>query len=104
MNDRKSQDLTGRVALVTGASRGIGRATALALANAGADVALNYHSRTGDAEETRSGILGAGRRAILAQGDVSQQAEVARVVDAVERDLGPVTILVNNAGITRPQP
>ena len=94
-------DLHGRVALVTGASRGIGRAIAIALARAGADVAINYRSHAAGAEEARAE---AGGRAIAVQADVADASAVARLVQTVEASLGPIGILVNNAGITRPQP
>jgi 3-oxoacyl-[acyl-carrier protein] reductase len=94
-------DLTGKVALVTGASRGIGRAVALALAEAGADVAVNYRRREKDAEQVRSGVEKFGRRSITVQADVSKAGEVIRMVEAVESSLGAVLILVNNAGIAR---
>lgn len=93
-------DLHGRVALVTGASRGIGRAIAIALARAGADVAINYRSRAEDAEEARAA---AGGRSITVQADVSKAADAAWLVRTVEAMLGRVDILVNNAGIARPQ-
>lgn len=96
--------LTGKVALVTGASRGIGRAIAVALAGAGADVAVNYHRRQYEADQVRARIEGLSRRCLAVQADVASAGEVARLVETVERDLGPVDILVNNAGITRPQP
>lgn len=86
-------DLTNKVALVTGASRGIGKAIAIALAAAGADVAVNYRSRQNEAEETRAQIQKLGRRAIAVQADVSLAADVARLVAAVEAQLGPVAIL-----------
>ena len=96
--------LTGRTALVTGASRGIGRAVALALAEAGADVAVNYRSAAEAAREVESQIAALGRRAIAVQADVSSAADVARLVGTVEERLGGIDILVNNAGIARPQP
>jgi len=99
-----SSDISGKVALVTGASRGIGKAMALALADAGVDVAVNYHTQEDAAQETCERIKNLGRRALAIRADVSQAAEVARSVKTVEEDLGPVEILVNNAGITRPQP
>jgi NAD(P)-dependent dehydrogenase (short-subunit alcohol dehydrogenase family) len=97
-------DLTGKVALVTGASRGIGRAIAIALAKAGADIAVNYRSRHKDAKETCDEIKRLGRRSITVEADVSLAADVARLVRTVEAELGPLAILVNNAGVTRPQP
>ena len=100
MNDA----LRGKVALVTGASRGIGKAIAVALARAGADVAVNYRDRQAAAAATQAEIESLGRRAVAIAADVSVAAQVARLVDAVEQQLGFVSILVNNAGITRPQP
>jgi 3-oxoacyl-[acyl-carrier protein] reductase len=97
-------DLTGRVALVTGGNRGIGRAVALELARAGAQVAVNYRERAADAEETAEAVRSAGGRAVCAQADVSRADQVQRLVARVERELGPVDILVNNAGIARTQP
>jgi 3-oxoacyl-[acyl-carrier protein] reductase len=92
-------DLTGRVALVTGGSRGIGEAIAVMLAEAGAEVAVNYRSRAEDAERVAGAIRGLGRRALAVQADVSRGAAVTGLVSAVETALGPVDILVNNAGI-----
>lgn len=91
-------DLTGKVALVTGASRGIGRAASLALAEAGVDVAVNYRVREDQAQEVCSRIRSLGRRALAVGADVSLAAEVNRLADAVEQELGPVDILINNAG------
>ena len=92
-------DLSGKMALVTGASRGIGRAIAIALAEAGAAVAVNYRERATEAVQVRDHIAKAGGRAVLAAADVSQADAVARMVAEVEAALGPVDILVNNAGI-----
>jgi len=92
-------DLTGRIALVTGASRGIGAAIAIALAEAGAAVAVNYRERTDDAETVVRKIEGMGGRAIAIAADVSQAAAVARMVDQAASALGPIDILVNNAGL-----
>ena len=97
-------ELQGRAALVTGASRGIGRAIAVALARAGADVAVNYRSCEQAAKETCAEIERLGRNVVAVAADVSVAAEVRRLVTTVEARLGSVTILVNNAGITRPQP
>ena len=95
--------MTGRIALVTGASRGLGRAVAVALARAGCDVAVHYREREADARATAAEVAAAGRRAAVVQADVSRAAEVTALVQAVEQQLGPIDILVNNAGATRPQ-
>jgi 3-oxoacyl-[acyl-carrier protein] reductase len=92
-------DLTGRVALVTGASRGIGAAIALALAEAGADVAVNYLERAVEAEAVAARIAALGRRALTLSSDVSDGAAVAAMVRTVGAQLGPIDILVNNAGV-----
>jgi 3-oxoacyl-[acyl-carrier protein] reductase len=97
------QALEGKVALVTGGSRGIGAAIAIALARAGADVAVNYHRDAHGAENVSSEIRQQGRKAKLFQADVSQSAAVERMVETIHQDLGPIHILVNNAGIARPQ-
>jgi 3-oxoacyl-[acyl-carrier protein] reductase len=94
-------DLSGRIALVTGASRGIGRAVAVALARAGCDLAINYLERNDEACETRRLVEGVGRRAVVVHADVSDTDDVARMVESVARDLGPIDILVNNAGQSR---
>lgn len=94
-------NLTGKVALVTGASRGIGRAIAVALARVGVDVAVNYQTQVAQAEEVCTQIRQCGRRTIAVQADVSQADAVNRLVETVERELGPIEILVNNAGIAR---
>jgi len=92
-------DLTGHIALVTGASRGIGAAIAIALAEAGAAVAVNYRERADDAEKVVGKIKDMGGRAIAIAADVSQAASVANMVDRAASALGPIDILVNNAGI-----
>lgn len=92
-------DFSGRVALVTGASRGIGRAVALALAAASADVAVNCVARIDEAEAVAAAIRGLGRQAVALRADVSDSAEVARLMGETGQALGPVEILVNNAGI-----
>jgi 3-oxoacyl-[acyl-carrier protein] reductase len=91
--------LANRCALVTGASRGIGRAIALALAEAGAAVAVNYVQRKQEADAVADAIRALGGSAIAVRADVSNAAEVAAMVTAVERDLGRIDILVNNAGV-----
>jgi 3-oxoacyl-[acyl-carrier protein] reductase len=95
--------LRGKVALVTGSSRGIGRAIAVALARAGADVAINYKTRAADAKDAECEIAGLGRRCAAIQADVSLSGGVDRLVDAVRMELGHIDILVNNAGIARVQ-
>jgi 3-oxoacyl-[acyl-carrier protein] reductase len=93
------QDLSKHVALVTGASRGIGAAVARVLAGAGAAVAVNYRERAADAETIVAGIKSGGGRAIAVAADVSQAAAVTKMVEQVTSALGPIDILVNNAGI-----
>ncbi|MGD0584318.1 MAG: 3-oxoacyl-ACP reductase family protein [Oryzomonas sp.] len=91
--------LNGRIALVTGASRGIGRAIAVELGRRGADVAVNYQKNEGAAREVCAQIRDEGVRALPVQGNVAQSADVTRMMTEIHRELGPVTILVNNAGI-----
>jgi 3-oxoacyl-[acyl-carrier protein] reductase len=92
-------DLKGKVALVTGASRGIGAAIAVALGEAGAAVAVNYRERADAANTLVADINKAGSRAIAVAADVSQASAVAQMVEHVMSALGPIDILVNNAGI-----
>ena len=93
--------LSGRVALVTGASRGIGKAIAIALAEAGADVVVNYRVQAEAAKAVCKQIRAVGRKCIVVQADVSVSADVERLVKTAENELGPVGILVNNAGIAK---
>lgn len=93
--------LEGRIALVTGGSRGIGRSIAEALAREGADVAVNYRSGKAEAEEVVQAIEGMGRRAIPVQGDVAEFDDATRMVEETVNELGGLHILVNNAGIAR---
>lgn len=95
--------LKDRIALVTGGSRGIGAAVAIALAKAGADVAVNYRERAVAANAVCSEITGTGRKAIAVQADVSVSADVSRMVAEVEAQLGGIDILINNAGIAHPR-
>ena len=92
-------DLAKRVALVTGGSRGIGQAIAVSLADAGAAVAVNYREKAAEAEAVADAIRAKGGKAMAVQADVSRADEVARLMAAVERELGPVDVLVNNAGV-----
>jgi 3-oxoacyl-[acyl-carrier protein] reductase len=92
------ESLTGKIALVTGGGRGIGRAIALALARAGCDIAVVYRERLADAESAAREIEDIGRRCATIGADVSRGAHVKLLVTAVEQQLGPIDILVNNAG------
>ena len=92
-------ELSGRVALVTGGSRGIGRAIAVSLAEAGAAVAVNFRDKVADANAVVALIRKAGRSAMSVRADVSKASDVASMVAAVERELGAIDVLVNNAGI-----
>jgi 3-oxoacyl-[acyl-carrier protein] reductase len=92
-------DLKNRIALVTGASRGIGRAIALALADAGATVAINYRERVKEARDVAEAIGKSGGHATVFGGDVSLRGAVESMVHEIEERLGPIDILVNNAGM-----
>jgi 3-oxoacyl-[acyl-carrier protein] reductase len=96
-------DLKGRIALVTGASRGIGRSIALSLATAGADMVLNFLTRAAESKAVEAEILRLGRRCVSIQADVSVASEVQRLAGEAERSMGAVEVLVNNAGIARQQ-
>ncbi len=96
-------ELSGKVALVTGSSRGIGRAVAIGLAKAGADVAVNFLKNEKEARVTLEQVIAAGRRGILLQADVSKAGDIDGMVETLEKELGVVDILVNNAAIARHQ-
>lgn len=93
------KEFTGKTALVTGGSRGIGRATCVTLAREGADVAINYTANEAAADETRALVEAEGVKATTVKADVSDADQVAAMVAAVERDLGAIDLLVANAGI-----
>ncbi|WP_394850364.1 SDR family oxidoreductase [Pendulispora brunnea] len=94
----KYSDIVGKVALVTGAGSGIGKAAAIALAEQGARVAINYFRNETGAEETKRQIVAAGGHAITVRADVTKAEEVRRAASGVSAELGPIDILVNNAG------
>jgi len=101
MTDEQQMPLTGKVALITGSGQGIGRAIAQRLAKLGADVVVNYRSNAHAADETKTTIETLGRRCVVIQADVRQEEEVTRLFAEATQTLGPITILVNNAGTTR---
>src|ERR671933_451692 len=96
-------DLTGQVALVTGASRGIGRAAAVLLARAGADVALTFHTRADQAETAAREVRSLGRRAFVGGGDLADPEVVDRLMAGVRREFGGLDIFVANAGVWPPE-
>ena len=94
-----SELLAGKTALVTGSSRGIGRAIAIAFAEAGANVAINYVNDADAATSAVSEIVALGRQAVAFQADVGDPDTAVNLVNAVTAELGPIDVLVNNAGI-----
>ncbi|MBA2680964.1 MAG: 3-oxoacyl-[acyl-carrier-protein] reductase [Ktedonobacteraceae bacterium] len=101
MANEEHLPLAGKIALVTGSGQGIGRASALRLAQAGADVIVNYRNNADTAAEVKVQIEALGRRCVVVQANVSQEEDVARLFSEGTQALGPITILVNNAGTTR---
>jgi 3-oxoacyl-[acyl-carrier protein] reductase len=97
-------DIKDRIALVTGSSRGIGRAIAIGLAGAGTQVAIHYRTRPDEARFAEEQIAALGRRCVVIRADVFHPDQIRRLVTETEQRLGPIDILVNNAGIARPQP
>jgi NAD(P)-dependent dehydrogenase (short-subunit alcohol dehydrogenase family) len=88
-----------KTAFVTGGAKRLGRAIALELAAAGWDVAIHYHSSLAEAEETAAGIRALGRRSLVLQADLGRESQVEKLITHVNRDLGPITCLVNNASV-----
>lgn len=102
-SDTHSFSLKGRVALVTGSTTGLGKAMAVALGRAGARVAINYKNNTARAEQAFAAFQAAGGEGMLVRGDVTGEADVARMTAEVAKTLGPVDILVLNATPAQPQ-
>lgn len=94
-------DIKGKVAVVTGSSTGIGRATAIGLAELGAKVVVNYATSNDDAEETLAAVHGAGAEGIVVQADVTDESAVVAMLDRARAELGPIEVLVNNAATSR---
>ncbi len=104
LNTEMKRELSERVALITGASRGIGRAAAVALAAAGVKVIINFRTREAEAQKTLAEVQESGGQGMVLGADVGIASEVADLIATAESALGPIGILVNNAGISRPQP
>ena len=97
-------DMTGKVALITGSSRGIGRGCAVEMARAGADIAINYHSHPEDAENVANEVRAEGREALVVQADVSDRGAVDRMVEATVDRFGRLDIVVANAYYSKREP
>src|SRR5690348_9617529 len=104
MNAMRSSDFAGKTVLITGGSRGIGRATAKRLASEGAAVAINYLSRKGEADELLAELKADGARAVAITGDVSKPADAKRIVETARENLGPIDILVHCAATSIVEP
>ena len=102
MNHNEQFSLEGKVAWVTGSTKGLGRAMALALGEAGARIAINYHHDEAKAQTTLDNFKAAGCEGILVRGDVTDEDQVNEMVESVSRDLGPVDIAVLNATCDQP--
>lgn len=92
-----------KITLITGGDRGIGRATALCLASKGHKVCIGYHTRKARAQEVVDMILHAGGKAIAVQADIAQEGQIVEMFQQIDKELGPISGLVNNAGILMPQ-
>src|SRR6266702_5033606 len=101
MTNEQQLPLAGKIALITGSSQGIGRATAQRLARNGADIVINYRSNATAAKEAKASIEELGRQCVAIQADVSQEEDVTRLFAEANQLLGPISILINNAGTTR---
>src|SRR2546430_1682274 len=101
MTGEQQMPLAGKIALVTGSGQGIGRATAQRLARNGADIVINYRSNATAAKEAKASIEELGRQCVAIQADVSQEEDVTRLFAEANQLLGPISILINNAGTTR---
>ena len=97
-------DLTGKVAIISGSSRGIGRSCAVEMARAGANITINYFSHPEDGEETASLVLAQGREALVMRADVSDREAVDRMVEATIKRFGHVDIAVCNSYYSKRQP
>lgn len=106
LNEELMSSLSGKIALVTGASRGIGASVARMLADQGADIVINYHSKASRAESTAADVLAVGRRALLTQADLTNADEVTAMIEAVRREYGRLDVLVLNAsgGLEKDKP
>src|SRR6056300_323326 len=96
-----ASEFKGKVALITGASRGIGRAIAIELAKNGASISINYNSNIKSAKETQNLVNEMGTKSIIFKANISKEKEVKRLIESTESKLGPIDLLVTNAGIAK---